>query len=162
MEEISLRELIEIIIKGKWIIVAVTAVCIAIGIAVNAFVIKPVYVAQTTLMISSIKKSQIKEQVKSGDGDVNNFSSLIDDILQYPEMSVDNYREQVKNPVILEYIREEMDMKDVPLSSIASKITLNEIKDTDLITIKVTDENPETAAKIANLVGDRLDRKSVV
>jgi len=41
-------------------------------------------------------------------------------------MSVDNYREQVKNPVILEYIREEMDMKDVPLSSIASKITLNE------------------------------------
>jgi len=32
-------------------------------------------------------------------------------------MSVDNYREQVKNPVILEYIREEMDMKDVPLSS---------------------------------------------
>lgn len=156
MEEISLRELIEIIIKGKWIIVAVTAVCIAIGIAVNAFVIKPVYVAQTTLMISSIKKSQIKEQVKSGDGDVNNFSSLIDDILQYPEMSVDNYREQVKNPVILEYIREEMDMKDVPLSSIASKITLNEIKDTDLITIKVTDENPETAAKIANLVGDRF------
>jgi len=71
-------------------------------------------------------------------------------------MSVDNYREQVKNPVILEYIREEMDMKDVPLSSIASKITLNEIKDTDLITIKVTDENPETAAKIANLVGDRF------
>jgi len=47
-------------------------------------------------MISSIKKSQIKEQVKSRDGDVNNFSSLIDDILQYPEMSVDNYREQVK------------------------------------------------------------------
>jgi len=56
----------------------------------------------------------------------------------------------------MEYIREEMDMKDVPLSSIASKITLNEIKDTDLITIKVTDENPETAAKIANLVGDRF------
>jgi len=25
-----------------------------------------------------------------------------------------------------------------------------------LITIKVTDENPETAAKIANLVGDRF------
>jgi len=32
MEEISLRELIEIIIKGKWIIVAVTAVCIAIAL----------------------------------------------------------------------------------------------------------------------------------
>jgi len=69
----KLERIIEIIIKGKWIIVAVTAVCIAIGIAVNAFVIKPVYVAQTTLMISSIKKSQIKEQVKSRDGDVNNF-----------------------------------------------------------------------------------------
>ncbi|HHV30634.1 GumC family protein [Acetivibrio mesophilus] len=152
MEELSLREAIEIVIKGKWIIAAVTAICIVISLIISVFVIDPVYEAQTMLMISPIKKSEAQAE------DINNFSPLVDAISRYPEMSIDTYREQVKAPAILQYIRDEMNMKDVPLSKIASKISVNAIKNTNLLTISVTDVNPDIAAQIANLVSERFTK----
>ncbi|WP_265447814.1 GumC family protein [Acetivibrio straminisolvens] len=147
------------IVQGKWIIAVVTAICIAVSIVISVFVINPTYEAQTMLMISPIKKTEMQTTlIQTGDVDINNFSSLVDAISRYPEMSIDTYREQVKAPVILQYIRDELNMKDVPLSIIASKITVNAIKNTNLITISVRDVNPETAAEIANLVSDRFTR----
>ncbi|HOM03055.1 MAG TPA: Wzz/FepE/Etk N-terminal domain-containing protein [Acetivibrio sp.] len=155
MEELSLKELIEIVIKGKFVIAAVTAICILGSVVMNLFIIQPVYEAQTMLMISPTK-SEIQALTQAHDADANNFKPLVDAIYQYLETSVDSYKEQVKATEILEYVRNEMNLKDIPLNKIASKITVDEIKNTNLITIKVADENPETAAKIANLVSDRF------
>lgn len=149
MEEISFLEIIQIILKGKWLISIATAVCFVVSLVVAFFILEPIYEAQTMLMISPIKVESAKE-------DDNNFSGLVSSLSQYPQMTIDTYREQVKAPVILQYLREELDMREVPLSDIANKISVKAIEKTNLITISIKDPNPEQAARIANLVSNRF------
>jgi succinoglycan biosynthesis transport protein ExoP len=150
MEEISLRELIEIILKGKWIIALVTAVFMLVSGVVSFFLLDPTYEAQTMLMISPVSDAASK------DSDGNRFFDLVGSLSQYPQMTVDTYREQVKAPVILDYIRTEMELEGKPLSAIANKISVNALDKTNLITISVKDTDPEAAAKMANLVSGKF------
>ena len=154
MEEMSTREIIETIIKGRTTILGLTAICIVIGLIVNLFILEPVYEAETTLMISPI--SQTNANAKA----INEFSSLVNAIAAYPEMSIGTYREQIKAPAILQYIKEEMNLKDLSLKSISDKITVEAIKNTNLITVKVRDKNAEVAAQIANILSERYTRGS--
>ena len=149
MEEISLRDLIEICIKGKWIIACVTAVFLLVGGIFSFFIAEPVYEAQTMLMISPITN------VSSEDNE-NKFFNLVGSLSQYPQMTVDTYKEQIKAPVILDYIRSELGLENIPLSSIADKITVEAIKNTNLITVSVKDTDPQMAAKMANLISERF------
>lgn len=150
MEEISLRELIEIILKGKWVIAVITLVCIFIS-GVASFLIEPVYEAKTMLMISPIAAG-----AASRDNGVNSVSELVDALSRYPQMTIDTYREQVKAPKILENIRKEMGMENASLKSIADKIEVTTVDKTNILNITVKDSNPETAAKLANLVSERF------
>lgn len=149
MEEMSTREIIETVIKGRATILGLTAICIAVGLVVNVFILEPVYEAETMLMISPI--SQTNTSVET----MNEFTSLVNAISAYPEMSVSNHREQIKAPVILKYIKEQMNLKEMSLKSISDKITVEAIKNTNLISVKVRDKDAETAAKIANILSER-------
>lgn len=150
MEEISLRDLIYIVLRGKWIIAGFTIFCVLITGIASFFFIAPVYEAQAMLMISPI------ENTSSEDTEGNRFFNLVGALSEYPQMTIDTYREQITAPVILDYIRKETNMTDKPLSAIASKITVNAVKNTNLITITVRDNNPETAREIANLISERF------
>lgn len=55
-EEISLRELIETLIKGWKLIVAITLLAVLISAVVSFFVIKPTYEASVTLMALAAAK----------------------------------------------------------------------------------------------------------
>ncbi len=149
MEEISFVEIVQIIFKGKRVISIVTAVCFVLSLIVALFILEPVYESQTMLMISPITNMSAKE-------DDNNFTDLVSSLSQYPQMTIDTYREQVKAPVILQYLRKELGIENVPLSVIANKISVKAIDKTNLINISVKDPNPELAAKIANLVSNKF------
>lgn len=151
MEEISLREIIEIFLKGKWIIAFVTVFFMLVGGIYSFFIAEPVYQAQTMLMISPISN------VTSEDSE-NKFFDLVGSLSQYPQMTVDTYKEQIKAPVILNYIRSELGLENTSLSTIAEKITVEAIKNTNLITVSVKDTDPQMATKIANLISDRFTK----
>ena len=51
-EEISLRELIEILWAGKGIIITLTVIALIVSGVVNFFVIKPTYQAKTVLAVN--------------------------------------------------------------------------------------------------------------
>jgi Chain length determinant protein. len=53
-EEISLRELLEIIWKGRKLIVSITIISVLIAGILSFFVIKPTYEASTTLSVSDV------------------------------------------------------------------------------------------------------------
>lgn len=150
MDELNLREIIEVAIKGKRIISVITVVCMVLSIIISLFILKPVYEAQTMLMISPILNAELQNK------DNNTFSDLVGTLSQYPQMTVDTYREQVKAPVILQYIREQKYNKDKSLKSIADMISVNAIKNTNLINISVKSNNAEEAAAIANLVSKKF------
>jgi capsular polysaccharide biosynthesis protein len=67
LQEISLRDLIEIMLKGKWFIAIFTIVCILFSGAVSFFFMTPTNEAQTMLMISPITNTaseQTEENIK--------------------------------------------------------------------------------------------------
>ncbi|HHW00031.1 MAG TPA: lipopolysaccharide biosynthesis protein [Clostridiaceae bacterium] len=150
MEEISLRELIETILKEKWMIAAITIVCMMASVIVTFFIMDPVYEAKTMLMISPITDSV------SVDTEGNRFFNLVESLSKYPIMTIDTYKEQVKAPVILDYIRTEMGWNGKSLAEISNKITVSIINNTNLLNVSVRDTDPEVAAKVANLISERF------
>jgi uncharacterized protein involved in exopolysaccharide biosynthesis len=150
MDELNLREVIETVIKGKWIISIITVVCMVLSIMISSFFLKPVYEAQTMLMISPILNAELQNK------DNNTFSHLVGTLSQYPQMTIDTYREQVKAPYILQYIREQKFGEGKSLKSIADMISVNAIKNTNLINISVKSNSAEEASTIANLVSKKF------
>jgi len=151
-DEISLRELIEILLKGKKLIAIITAVAIIVTGLISFLVLDPVYEAKTVLMASGVNS---KNQSQSG---VKGIEELLDSMSQYPQISIEAYKEQINNPQILNQVIEELNLeeKEITRASLKSMITLSTIKDTNLITIAVKNKDPLLAADIANTVAKKF------
>lgn len=151
-DEISLRELIEIILKGKRIIAMITIIAMVISLLVSFLVLSPQYEASTTLITSPITSKEVE---------VSSLKNVADIINQYPSMTIETYKEQVKTPQLLEKVIKELELKNeegkyISISSLSKKISVSNIKDTNLITIKVNDTDPEKATLIANTISDNF------
>lgn len=143
-QEISLRELIEVLLKNKFLIAGITLVSILISFMLSFYVIEPTYEAEAKLLVADLKINQPK---------IEGIENIIDSLSNYPNLTVESYKEQIKNPEILLKVREqlELDPEKYPLRVLANDlITIENAKNTNVITIKVRENNPELAAKIAN------------
>jgi len=151
-EEISLRELIEVLIRGKWLIAGITLVAVLVSGILSFFVIPPTYEAKTTLMVSPLLSNN---QPLPGD---TAYNTLLNFLSQFPQMTLETYRVQVTNPHILNQVIKELnlDPKKYSVSSLGKSIDVEAIKDTNLIRITVKDTDPEMAAKIANTLAPKF------
>lgn len=150
-EEITLRELIEIILRGKWIIAAITITAMLIAGIFSFFIIPPTYEARSTLMVSPLVQSSAPSRQDSA------YDTLLSYLSQYPQMTLETYRVQVTNPHILNQVIEELnlDREKYSVNSLRDMINVEAIKDTNLIRISVKDKDPEMAAKIANTLAPK-------
>lgn len=153
MEEISLRELIEILIKRKNIIIFITAFAVLAAGILSFFVLSPQYEAKMILMASNLS-GQIQSNGENGNGNVD---SMLDAISQYPNMNLETYREQVKTPEVMRKTIEDLNLeKEYTADSLANSITLETVDSTELISIKMQNMDPEKAAQIVNKVGQNF------
>ncbi|WMM24335.1 Wzz/FepE/Etk N-terminal domain-containing protein [Tissierella sp. MB52-C2] len=151
MEEISLRELIEILIKRKNIIIYITLFAMLASGVVSFFILDPVYEASVLLMASS-DNQQVSAPVGNG-----NVEKMLDNISQYPDMDIETYRQQIKRPGVMNKTIEDLNLQDeYTIETLADKIILETSKDTKLITIKMKSKDPEEAANIVNKVGENF------
>ena len=167
-EEISLRELIEILLKGKKLIAVITVIAIVLTCVVNFLVLDPVYEARAILVASSLNSKNQNQSASQGIEELNSknqnqsasqgIEELLDSISQYPQLSLEAYKEQIKNPQILDQVIEELnlDEKDINRVNLRDMITLNTIQNTNLITISVKNSDPALAADIANTVAKKF------
>lgn len=151
-EEISLRELIEVLLKGKKLIGIITAAAVLLS-AVVSFIIPPVYEARATLLANPIGSQQSKE--------ITNSNDVLDTISQYPEMTIETYKEQFLNSEVVQATIIDLDLKDsegnpMKIRSLRRKVTLEVVDKTNLIRVSVKDEDPELAAKIANSLSENF------
>jgi succinoglycan biosynthesis transport protein ExoP len=139
-EEISLRELIETLIRGWKLIVAITLLAVLISAVVSFFVIKPTYEASVTLMASAAAKV---EAPRTGNG-ISGFWTLWRTL---PTPTLDTYREQVKNPVVLQNTLDDLGLGPDRLTrrALSSKVSVEIVNNTNLIRIKVRDGDPKLA-----------------
>ncbi len=152
MEEISLRELIEILLKRKTLIIGITIISILAAGIVSFFILEPVYETRMVLMASQFSDKLQPTQIQ-GEG----IDSLLSTLSKPPAMTLETYRQQIKAPRIMRTTIEDLELeKDYDIEKLAENITLETAKDTNLITIKMEHKNPEMAAKIVNKVGENF------
>ena len=151
MEEISLRELIEALLKRMKLIVIITVTAILVSGLISFLILDPVYEAKTILMASGMT-AKAQTQIVQG------IEELLDSMSRYPQMSIEAYKEQIKNPQILDQVIEELNLDEQNISrvNLRDMITLSTIKDTNLITISVKHSDKVLAADIANTVAKKF------
>lgn len=148
MEEINLRELVEILIREKKIIAIITITAILISGIISFVVLKPVYEGKVVLMASGINiKQQPVQQAEGVDALLNTMSQY-----QYSQMSIETYKEQINNPQVLQQTIDELKLEQFGITrrSLKEMVSLATIKDTNLITITVKYTDKKLAAAIAN------------
>lgn len=151
-EEISLRELIEILIKRKTLIIATTIIAILAAGIVSFFVLDPVYETRMVLMASQFTDKLQTNQVE-GDG----IDSILNSLSQFPTMTLETYRQQIKAPRVMRETIANLGLEEeYDIESLANAIHLETVKDTNLITIKMEHQDPEKAAEIINKVGENF------
>ena len=136
MEEISIQELFFIIKKRLLLIVILSILAVSTAGLISYFVLKPEYQTFTTLMIGKPKDYQGESGIEYNDLILN-------------QRLVSTYGEIVKMRVVADKVIENLGL-DISYNEFGSKVSVNLVKDTEIIKLQVTDNNPELATDIAN------------
>ncbi|MGB9859484.1 MAG: YveK family protein, partial [Moorellaceae bacterium] len=150
MEEISLRELVEVLIRRKWLIALITAVALAAGGVLSFFVLPPVYEATATLQVELPPVPKTSQE-----------GSPLEALLQSLAMasqqaSLETYRYQVTNPVVLERVQKKLGLDPQIYSpqALQSAIKVQNPKNTNLLEICASSTDARLARDLANTVAE--------
>ena len=111
------------------------AVCVAASAVYSFFIAKPVYQAETTLIVKTEK--------------TEGTNSLSNDQVMVSQKLALTYGEIIKSRKVLDEVIKNLDLKESN-GSLASKISVSTVTDTQIIKVSVQDTNKSNAAKIAN------------
>lgn len=141
LEEISLKEIIEILLKGKFTIVVITVISVVVGAAIHWYTPKA-YKSTASILATPIMQTQ------NSDNDFTNKLIL-------PSMDIESYSQQFLNNYTLSKTIEELDLKNsdgnyITYEALKSNVTVNNPKGTNLLNIEVSYSDPNEAAHIAN------------
>ena len=145
-DEINLRDLIEVIFRGKKLIIGITLAAVLCGSLYSFFMLPPQYEGRATVMVNQTKFAQPKSE--------SNLDALMQVLSGYPEMTLETYRSQVTNPVVLKKVIDELklDPEKHTISGLGNSIETEVVKNTNLINITVKGNDPAEVARIANAV----------
>ena len=140
MEELDLKELINMFWTRKLQIVIIVAIFLIIGLVYSYLYVSPEYQATTTVILaqSATTTDGSQETITSSDLTLN-------------QKLVSTYSTLIKSDNVLDEVIRNLNI-DKTSSSLQSHITVSSVDDTDLIQISVTDANPELASRIAREV----------
>lgn len=134
-EVIDLREYLSII-KKKWFIMAILCVvCVAASTVYSFFIAKPVYQAETTLIVKTEK--------------TEGTNTVTSDQIKTTQQLAVTYGEIIKSRKVLDDVIKNLNLEE-SYGSLSSKISVSTVSDTQIIKVSVQDTNKSNAAKIAN------------
>jgi len=140
-EEIDLREYIEVLLKRKSIIILIFLIAVITAALVSYFYLKPVYEASTILMISK-PKYQVELEPK--------IQTQIS-----PEISLETYESLIKDREIEKEVIIKLNLNQPPYEftpdNLQGMITIESLKNTNLIKMNLQTGDPKLAKDIANL-----------
>ncbi len=137
MEEIDLKELFNVLVKKMYIIVLTTIFCALLGFIYSKFIVTPMYNSSTSFVLSKSENGQ--------------NTSITQNDLTLNSKLVSTYGAIIKSKTIASSVIKELGL-NMTEEQLLKNISVSEKSDTDLILVTVSDENPQTAAKIANAI----------
>lgn len=142
MEELDLRELFNIFWNKKIQIILIVLIFAVIGLIYTMTLVTPKYTSATTLVLASSNGSD----KTTGTTTTNTITTT--DITLNSKL-VSTYSELVKSKNVLRQVISNLNI-NISEESLRNNVAVTSVKDTELIEITVTTENPEYSAKIAN------------
>jgi Capsular polysaccharide biosynthesis protein len=146
MEEIDLKSLFQAILKRWWVVVSLTVAALAIGTIYSFIILKPIYQSDTSIYIGK-------------NADTQSTTIMYNDVLLNDRL-VNDYRELVKSRLIADEVIKELNIKDITAEKFAAKLSVTSKKDTRLIVISATDNDPEFAKTLADKVAEVFQKKA--
>lgn len=151
MEELDLKELFSMFWNKKAEIVFITLILMVVGIIYSYFYITPVYTAKTDLVL--VQSSSTVSQ--TGDSAITSTDITMNSKL------VSTYSELIKRNAVFGQVASNLNISDAEAEKIKNNISVNSAKDTEIIEIKVTNEDPNKAADVANEIAKVFSEKIV-
>lgn len=143
--ELDLIQYLEVI-KKRWVIVIALPLVAALtsGI-ISYYVLKPVYQASTTLIVG-----------KKASDNGGPAGQLLDyDVLLANQQLAKTYGTIAKSRTVEANVIQELKLPNKP-EELDQKVTVNSVKDTEVLEIKVQDQDPNLAAQIANSIAQKF------
>ena len=151
MEELDLKELFSMFWNKKAEIVFITLILMVVGIIYSYFYITPVYTAKTDLVL--VQSSSTVSQ--TGDSAITSTDLTMNSKL------VSTYSELIKRNAVFGQVASNLNISNEEAEEIKKNISVNSAKDTEIIEIKVTNEDPNKAADVANEIAKVFSEKIV-
>ncbi len=148
MEEINLKDLLDMFWGRKIQIFLIILIFAVIGVIYTVGFVEPKYTSSTTLVLATANVSGQSETANSiTTTDVTLNSKL-----------VSTYSELVKSKNIIRKVISNIGLK-IDEEELRKNVKVNSVEDTELIEISVTNENPTYSAKIANEIATVFTEK---
>ncbi len=138
MEEIDLKELFEIFWSKKYLIIVATIIFGVVGFLYSNFLVTPKYTAKASMILASVSKTEGSDtSITTTDVTLNN--NLIS-----------TYKLLATSNAVEREVLDNLNITDMTEAALKSKIDVTSEKNTQMIYITVTDENPNRATEITN------------
>jgi capsular polysaccharide biosynthesis protein len=143
----TLIEILRMLLRRIYIVIAATLIAAAIAGLVSHYLLKDVYQATTTIIVSS-QKSQ------------NDLNTMTYNDYTLNLKLVNSYQVLTKTNRVLSQVIQQTGVR-YSLATLAGMISVQSEKDTEIISISVRDSDPAEAQKIANALADVFQQEVI-
>ena len=151
MEELDLKELFLVFWNKKLEIILITLIAMLIGVIYSYFYITPIYKSSTTLVLAQSTPST----------EVNADGAITQTDVTLNSKLVSTYSEIIKSKAVLREVVNSLNIEGLTEGAIKSNISVQAVKDTEVIQINVKNLDPNLAAQIANKIAEVFSEKVV-
>jgi len=152
VEEIDLRQYINVLLKWKWMIILLTIGCILTSYIVSTFFMTPIYETGTVLMVTQPNVERIYRQENGS------LESTVDSFSRLPTLNLNTFISQFKNTEILNNVIKKLGLEEQGYTArtLADDITVTGDEKTNVLEVKASSPDPALAASIANTLVDEF------
>lgn len=144
--ELNLRELTAVIVRKLWLIVLSAIIFGALAYVYTARFVTPLYSAEITVRVDN---STHGEKVEITHNDLQTAQKLVSTYIQV--IKQDSFLEKVSARV------EETAGIKIGTGKLASNVTATSMNSTEMLSVSVSNEDPEDAAVIANTIAELVE-----
>ena len=137
-EEIDLKEIIHLFIEKRAIIYISLIIAILAGFVYTMYFKEPKYTASVTIIL--VQK----------DGASSDVSTVTQADVTLNDKLIATYKELAKSNSVVREIIDNLSLSNITEEQLKSEINVNVVKETQILEVSVTDEDPAKAQKIAN------------
>ena len=145
MEELDLKELLNMFWSKKVIILIIVTIFAVMGFVYTMTMVEPEYESSTRLVLA--------KTLDKGNT-IADISSITQTEITMNQKLVSTYSELIGTKAVLKQVLDNLQIKDLSEEALKKSITVSSVKDTELIEIKVRNPNPNYSEKLANEIAN--------